>query len=205
MNKRSTMRLSTLIGAVALVTAAAAPASAQNLVFNPGFENTPSLQGYTVATCEAGLGAFRSGIFGRTGSFGLAFNSRSCNATVTQTLNTVAGQNYDISFWYRTNNVATPNNLTFSFDGVELFNQALTNLSYQQFTFSAVATSSMTDIVFAGRSPGANAVDDVSITAGTPTAVVPEPSTVALMTAGLAGLFGIARLRRRESIRVKAL
>ena len=196
MNKRWTMRCSTLVGALA-VFLTAATAQAQNLVFNPGFENTPALEGYTVATCEAGLGAFRSGIFGRTGSFGLAFNSRGCNATVTQTLSTVAGQSYDISFWYRANTVATPNNLTFSFGGMELFNQTLSNLSYQQFTFSAVATSNMTNIVFGGRSPGANAVDDVSVMAGTPTAVVPEPATVALMAAGFAGLFGLAKVRRR--------
>ena len=187
-----------LVGA-AVLAAAGTQARAQNLVTNAGFESAVALEGFTVATCEAGLGAFRSGIFGRTGSFGLAFNSRACNATVTQTIATTVGQQYSISLFARSGNAASANNLTISFGGTELFNQMLTNTAFQQFVFTATATSTSTAFVIGGRSATNNAVDDRSITAIGGVSTVPEPATVALMGTGLLGLVGGGYLRRRAS------
>lgn len=194
---KSVLRMSASLVAAAFVSASVTPAVAQNLVTNPGFESAISLEGFTVDRCEAGLGAFRSGIFQRTGSFGLAFNSRGCNATVTQSISTIAGQQYSVSLFARATNVNTNNNLTFSFGGVELFNQTLTNTVFQQFTFTTTATTSSSDLVIGGRSVASNAVDDVSVTAVAST-VVPEPATVVLMGSGLFAVFA-AGYRRRNT------
>lgn len=196
----SVRRLSTSMVAAVLVCASASPVAAQNLVTNAGFESSTALEGFTVARCEPGLGAFRSGIFQRTGSFGLAFNSRGCNATVTQLLSTTAGQNYSVSLFARATSANTNNNLTFSFGGVELFNQILTNTVFQQFTFDATATSSSTALVIGGRSVASNAVDDVSVTAISRPTVVPEPATVFLMGSGLFAVFAAGYRRRRTRV-----
>lgn len=199
-----------------LVAIALAPmARAQNLVQNPGFEDsTDSGNGSATTTpgwtVSPGFGTdfvFTDG--GTTQNGGSAANGSTWyaefaatsagdaqSATLSQTIATTPGQYYTVTFFLA--NFGGPHN-TFlaTFGGQTLL--SLTDASafgYQQFTVVLRATSTQTRLAFTGeQDPASFGLDDVSVEAG------PAP----VMGGGLVSL-GIAaagfvtrRLRRRRS------
>jgi hypothetical protein len=119
--------------------------------------------------------------------------------TISQTLHTVAGDTYTISFYLAHDSTNTKNDFSASFGGVKilsLVNAAAFGWTFESFT--EVATSNSTVLSFSGRENVAfYGLDNVDVEG---TSGVPEPSTWAMMLIGFAGLgvFGY-RARRRAA------
>ncbi len=180
-------------------------AEAQNIVTNGDFQTSGAfgtITGFSLNKCEASApfgGLFRSGILGVGGSAAAAFTSRNCLSSLSQTLSTVVGRQYSVSFSARVNTAAASNDLLVSFGGNELFNQMLTSNAFQEFTVLGTATSTSTVFTVSGRnSDNSNLVDNISIME-VASVTVPEPATAALMGTGLLALFGVGYTRRRAA------
>jgi hypothetical protein len=173
----------------------AAPASA-NLVVNPGFE-TGDFTGWTVT----GNLAYAQVVAGaeHTGSFGAEFGEPFANTSLSQTLTTVAGSSYDISFWLF-NFGLTPNFFSASFGGDVLL--SITDGDFQPYTFYSftdVAASASTVLEFQFRQDLAYwDFDDVAVDLAAVRGV-PEPGSVALLCSGLIVLAAIRRSRRKKA------
>lgn len=186
LTSRKCLVISALLGAVSCAHA--------NLIVNGDFE-TGTLSSWTV-------------IDGGTSSFGISVNNFNPHSgtsaadffdtvpidTIEQTIATVVGTTYHISF-YLVNNSGAPNQFTAAFGGTSLL--MLTDspsFGYMQFSADVVATGSLTTLAFSGYSgPGTYSLDDVEVTAAQGT--IPEPATLALL--GI-GLIGVAAGRRRK-------
>lgn len=203
------------MGAVlGLAMVAAAPALAGNIVLDGGFElndGSWSTGTWTNTTNTRGIHTGERAMM--TGCLLIDFGCR-----FRQSLATVAGQRYDISFWlYADGSVDANGTPVGQFDnGLQVWfgadvvktirNFASTNLGQDPRTggpstlitiHDVLATSNSTLLQFGGyHEPAAIWVDDVSVVAVEPPAEVGEPGTLAL--AGLA-LAGMASLRRRKS------
>src|ERR1700730_9066283 len=114
---------------VAAVAAAAmmfgAPAAQANLVVNGGFE-TGNLTGWSLTNnLDGNTGVSTSSFYVHSGRFGLFFGNVGSDAILSQTLATVAGTTYDVSFWFH-NQGGTPNQIALAFGGTQIFNQTNT-------------------------------------------------------------------------------
>jgi hypothetical protein len=117
---------------------------------------------------------------------------------LSQTLSTVAGQSYLVSFWLSDDTGGNP--LQVSFGSTSLINgttPALGSGNYELLTFNVVATGSTSDLSFTSKYSrgGVGAViDDVSVT----TTSVPEPTTWSMILGGFGALvcFGTRRKHR---------
>ena len=193
-----------------MLVGAAVQASAGTIVTDSGFESgVPG--SYTGAMGDGwvvtgGIGAICNVSGAGCGNAGPAHTgtqmafldwSNTLNTT-TQTLTTVTGQTYTISYWVFD---VQPNLLSATFGNSTLFDgTAPTSGDYVQFTFHATATSTSTVLAFSGQRTtgrGGSLLDDVSVTASD----VPEPATWFLTPMTLLGL-GV--LRGRHSTRVQA-
>jgi hypothetical protein len=132
------------------------------------------------------------GISPNSGSFQAFFADLDPNATtISQTLNTVVGVTYNVS-WYLAQDTppdptlscgGTPctNVLTVSFGGTILTDlTGIPQQGYTLYSFASEATSSSTVLsITVGNTAGESLLDDVSVTA------TPEPSQVLLVSGGL--------------------
>src|SRR5215469_11149603 len=194
------MRIKTLlaIGALALcVCLGATTAFAQNLVTNGSFE-TGDFTGWTLGGNNDGNTYVTSGAFyaysgAEDGTFYAVFGSVGSDITVSQTLSTVAGAQYTVSFWFASVG-DSPSDFSASWDGTPLLSLSNPNTgsNWTQFTFQVTGTGSDT-LTFAGRDdPEWMALDNVSVTQNSGQSV-PEPSSFLLLGSGVLGLGGIAR------------
>jgi hypothetical protein len=181
-------------------------AAPTNLVANGGFEDPEVDAGSYVVGPVPGWDVpieVRDANFGRAHS---GNNFAEVDRTFSQTVNTVAGQTYQFSFYYSSRPEATVagEGVSYSLGAGDVVLPTLPFLGFDASQYAAawtlyttnfIATSDHTTLTFnaLGQDDGFGAsLDDVSITA------VPEPSAYALMIAGLAAVGTVARRNRKK-------
>jgi hypothetical protein len=198
----STIFLGLAAASLASASTSFCDATPQNLVQNCGFE-TGDFTSWTTSGSDVTLGQLGNlfgvegtdpfdGISPNSGSFQAFFADLDPNATtISQTLNTVAGVTYQVSWFLAQDTPPDPtltcggtpctNLLTVSFGGTTLTDlTGIPQQGYTLYSFASEATSSSTVLSLAiGNSAGESLVDDVSVTA------TPEPSQVLLVSVGL--------------------
>lgn len=191
-----------VLAGVALASCTSLPVMA-DLVTNGGFE-TGDLTGWTPGgyTAETFVvqGPF-DGYNPHSGSYFAALGPIGTDGTLSQNIATTPGQAYTLTF-YLASNGTTPNDFTATFNNQVAFTEtnipatsSFSPYAYMQETFTTVATSTSTPLVFAFRNdPSYLALDDVSVIAASSSA--PEPASLALFAVGLAGIPVVRRLRR---------
>jgi hypothetical protein len=192
------MRLLSILGACALSAAAlsATGANAANLVANGSFE-TGDFTGWVTDAVSYPMYIVTNPVEDGTYAAQIAGYSYGPD-TLTQTIATTNGQDYQLSFWRYQQAVGPVTFLDVTWDGTTVFSETLTgpgDVPYQNFTASVVGTGSDVLQFISANDPGWTYVDNVSLTSG-----VPEPATWAMMMLGFAGL-GFAGYRRATSAR----
>lgn len=192
------MRTKTLlvIAVFALCVCLAAPASyAQNLLTNGSFE-TGDFTGWTTGgnfeDTEVVSGAFYDYTGAEDGNFYAVLGPVGSDGTLSQTLSTVAGAQYNISFWFASVG-DSPSDFSVSWDGTPLLSLSNPNTgaNWTQYTYTATGTGSDTLSISFRDDPGYMALDNVSVTQQASS--VPEPSSLLLLGTGVLGLGGIVR------------
>jgi hypothetical protein len=180
-----------------MLAGAVVQANASSIIVDGGFESgTPNSYTGTMGdgwVVTAGTGAICNDLtFGGCGDAGSAHTGNqmafldwsSTLDTTTQTLTTVIGQDYTISYWVA-GTAANFLDVTFGgstlFDGTSPTGGVGSPSDYVEYTFNATATSTSTVLAFSGQRTvgGEVLLDDVSVTA------TPEPSTLLLAGLGL--------------------
>ena len=167
-----------------------------NLVKNCGFE-TESFTGWTETPATSGSD-FTVENDAHSGNFAAFFGALTPEDTISQSIPTIAGDAYSISFFLM-NQEETPieNQFNAMFGSTNLL--SLTDsgsFGFTEFTDTVVATGSSTTLSFAAfQVPAHFILDDVSVLPVTPVTAVPEPAALMLLGSALFA-FGVTRRRR---------
>ncbi|HTS21065.1 MAG TPA: carbohydrate binding domain-containing protein [Casimicrobiaceae bacterium] len=166
-------------------------ASPNSIVVNGDFE-TGDFTGWTISIDPVFDGVDDAAP--QAGTYAAFFGNPDGISEISQTITTVPGGEYHISFWLQVESDAFGNPIpnSFEFDWGGTPELALSNLAespYVQYSFDLTATSTSTELAFF-FSDGPAFLDFDSVSA------VPEPGSLALVT--LAGGL-IAFVRRRRS------
>jgi len=194
---RSLVLLATFVGG-------AVQATPVNLLTNGDFE-TGNASGWTMSGNVNVTGSYGGNSYfgagpldgGALGYYALAFNAGDSapNAVVSQSIDTIIGQLYELSFDYGVT-WAGNQSLAVNVAGQGHVAQT-TNTAFDHFSYNFVATSATTLLTFSDLQANYTfsqdgLIDNVSVTAVT---TVPEPASLALAALALAG---VAAVRRRR-------
>jgi hypothetical protein len=176
--------------ALAAAIACATPASATEHVINGGFE-TGNFTGWTLTGNTGFTGV--DNVTVHSGSFAGSFGQVGSTGSLSQSLSTVAGQMYTVSFWLGNDGGAT-SSFSAAFGGDTLLSLSdPSSFGYTLYTYDVTASSGSTLLDFTFRQdPAFFHLDDISVR---DVSSVPEPATWAMMILGM-GAVGFA-LRRR--------
>jgi hypothetical protein len=198
----------------AIALAAASDLSATSIVVNGGFE-TGDFTGWTVSTTSdlpwaidtsvsgsgSGHGPNSGTYFASTGCVGapcIGSDTLSTTAFLYQDLTTVAGDTYDVDFFFASGG-EPGQELLVTFGGATVFDlvdlPGGSTTGYTEYSADLVATGTTTRLEFQGRQdPAYNALDDISVTdlsAGS----APEPSSVVMGLTAASSLFLLSGIR----------
>jgi hypothetical protein len=193
---------------VALASCLSGTANAVNLVQNGSFSSGDftSWSNYVWGVGSAGTFGLQPDTgnthFAYTGCIG-TWCMTPGGAYISQTLTTTPGQTYDLSFSL-SNYGGPPNEISAHWGITQVFDLpnwaanttwGASTPSYNDYTVTGlVATGTSTTLTFNGRQdPGYVALDNISVV----NAPVPEPTTYAMLLAGL-GLIGFVAYRRKD-------
>jgi PEP-CTERM motif len=171
-------------------------ASAAELVQNGGFQ-TGTFAGWTQSG-NTGFTGVSNGA-GNASTFGAFLGPVGSIGTLTQMLNTVAGQTYTISFDYRNLQAAATNTFQVLFGGVQIYASGAGGFpsAYTTFSgFTGTSTGAQTALVFNFRQdPSYYYLDNVSVQG---LAAVPEPASWMMLLLGFGMVGSVMRSRRRR-------
>lgn len=190
------MRATRLGAAAALICGfvAIADLAKANLLVNGGFEDPIDFFGWVTNPVSFPQYIVTDPVHGDQKAAQIAgFDSNP--DTLSQTVSTVAGEYYELSFWRSQAGGAPPISLTVTWNGTEIFSETNTGARpYEQFTFLVLATGSDLLVFKSANNPSFTYLDDVSLDG---VAAVPVPGALPLFASGL-GLLGFAGWRRRR-------
>lgn len=194
MKMRSSLTRFAAIAALSLGLGHSVALHGAELVSNGGFE-TGDLTGWMLGG-NTGFTGVTGSPYNQSGSFGAFFGPVGSVGTMTQTLATVSGGTYDLSFWL-TNFGGPDNSFAVSWNGgANLLAPNFVNSSpfaYTLFTFSGLlATSASTSLTFTyQQNPSFWGLDDVSVTGSS--RVPDSGASLGLLALALVGLASVRR------------
>lgn len=199
-------RMLNYTGALAALVLVASPATAAELVLNGGFE-TGDFAGWNVTGSNTNY-TWVGGGWVNSGKYAAYFGPVGSIGSISQSLSTVAGQSYEISF-YLQNGVAGTNSFDVFFGGgpavINYDNLGAT--PWTRLSFTTVATAADTLLQFSFRNdPALFYLDDVSVRSiglEGPISAAPEPESWAMMIVGF-GLVGFALRNSKRRSRLSA-
>jgi hypothetical protein len=216
------------LAALSLGFLCASSVFATNIVLNPGFEtgdftNWTSISGFNVDTTSDGVVAHSGAFYADTGCVGATCIAGPNAATFSQTLTTVAGQNYTFSFFYDLGDTTCSGcsegpsgdpadifaELVAQWNGATVLDVVSTDTpesGYVLFSVNEIASSTSSTIQFFGRQdPAQLGVDDVCVDLAGGTCPVagqsgvPEPGSMFLLGGGIAVLALLGARRRARA------